>query len=196
RLGRWRRRDPGGHRHGPGAGAGAAARCRTPRAPSRHGRAPGAAARARVRARRARGPRSPARLSKPEVTTARLGLATITRSVVRGRWSTNHDRHAGSARRTGARRLFLRGQEATRTVALPRPGAQRVQDGARGHAGSEAGDAARREARGEMRGWIILIGTLLVGAALGIAATIYVPPRPDPYLHNDPPLPPQVAGAQ
>ena len=28
-----------------------------------------------------------------------------------------------------------------------------------------------------MRGWIILIGTLLVGAALGVAGTIYVPPR-------------------
>src|SRR5205807_8347891 len=36
-----------------------------------------------------------------------------------------------------------------------------------------------------MRGWIILIGTLLVGAALGIAATIYVPPRLDPYLPKD-----------
>src|SRR5262245_58560648 len=33
-----------------------------------------------------------------------------------------------------------------------------------------------------MRGWIILIVTLLVGAALGVAGTIYVPPRVDPYL--------------
>jgi hypothetical protein len=36
-----------------------------------------------------------------------------------------------------------------------------------------------------MRGWVILIGTLLVGAALGVAATIYVPPRLDPYLPKD-----------
>jgi len=36
-----------------------------------------------------------------------------------------------------------------------------------------------------MRGWIILIGTLLVGAALGVAGTIYVPPRVDPYLPKE-----------
>ena len=36
-----------------------------------------------------------------------------------------------------------------------------------------------------MRGWIILILTLLVGAALGVAATIYVPPRVDPYLPKE-----------
>ena len=35
-----------------------------------------------------------------------------------------------------------------------------------------------------MRGWIILILTLVVGAALGVAGTIYVPPRVDPYLPN------------
>ena len=35
-----------------------------------------------------------------------------------------------------------------------------------------------------MRGWIILIVTLLVGAALGVAGTVYVPPRVDPYLPN------------
>jgi len=35
-----------------------------------------------------------------------------------------------------------------------------------------------------MRGWVILIVTLLVGAALGVAATVYVPPRVDPYLPN------------
>ena len=33
-----------------------------------------------------------------------------------------------------------------------------------------------------MRGWIILIGTLVIGAALGVAGTVYVPPRIDPYL--------------
>src|SRR5262245_42684025 len=33
-----------------------------------------------------------------------------------------------------------------------------------------------------MRGWVILIVTLLVGVALGVAGTIYVPPRVDPYL--------------
>jgi len=36
-----------------------------------------------------------------------------------------------------------------------------------------------------MRGWIILMGILLVGAALGVAGTIYVPPRLDPYLPKD-----------
>ena len=36
-----------------------------------------------------------------------------------------------------------------------------------------------------MRGWIILIGTLLVGAALGVAGTVYVPPRVDPYLPKE-----------
>ena len=33
-----------------------------------------------------------------------------------------------------------------------------------------------------MRGWVILIGALLVGAALGIAGMVYVPPRVDPSL--------------
>src|SRR5262244_3828047 len=33
-----------------------------------------------------------------------------------------------------------------------------------------------------MRGWVVLIVTLLVGAALGVAATIYGPPAIDPYL--------------
>jgi hypothetical protein len=33
-----------------------------------------------------------------------------------------------------------------------------------------------------MKGWIVLIVTLLVGAALGVAGTVYVPPRLDPYL--------------
>jgi hypothetical protein len=33
-----------------------------------------------------------------------------------------------------------------------------------------------------MRGWIILIVTLLIGAAIGAAATIYGPPAIDPYL--------------
>jgi hypothetical protein len=32
-----------------------------------------------------------------------------------------------------------------------------------------------------MRGWVILVVTLLVGAALGVAATIYGPPAVDPY---------------
>jgi len=36
-----------------------------------------------------------------------------------------------------------------------------------------------------MRGWVILIMTLLVGAALGVAGTIYVPPRVDPYLPKE-----------
>lgn len=36
-----------------------------------------------------------------------------------------------------------------------------------------------------MRGWIILIVTLLVGAALGVAGTVYVPPRVDPYLPKE-----------
>jgi hypothetical protein len=36
-----------------------------------------------------------------------------------------------------------------------------------------------------MRGWIVLIVTLLVGAALGVAGTIYVPPRVDPYLPKE-----------
>jgi hypothetical protein len=33
-----------------------------------------------------------------------------------------------------------------------------------------------------MRGWLVLTVTLLVGAALGVAATIYGPPAVDPYL--------------
>ena len=33
-----------------------------------------------------------------------------------------------------------------------------------------------------MRGWMVWIVTLLVGFALGVAATIYVPPAIDPYL--------------
>jgi hypothetical protein len=36
-----------------------------------------------------------------------------------------------------------------------------------------------------MRGWIILIVTLLVGVALGVAGTIYVPPRLDPHLPRE-----------
>ena len=36
-----------------------------------------------------------------------------------------------------------------------------------------------------MRGWVILIVTLLVGAALGVAGTVYVPPRIDPYLPKE-----------
>ncbi|HYS18943.1 MAG TPA: hypothetical protein VET45_18620 [Candidatus Binatia bacterium] len=36
-----------------------------------------------------------------------------------------------------------------------------------------------------MRGWIILIVTLLVGAALGVAGTIYGPARVDPYLPRE-----------
>lgn len=36
-----------------------------------------------------------------------------------------------------------------------------------------------------MRGWVILIVTLLVGAALGIAGMVYVPPRVDPYLPKE-----------
>ena len=36
-----------------------------------------------------------------------------------------------------------------------------------------------------MRGWIILIVTLLVGAGLGVAGTIYVPPAVDPYLPKE-----------
>jgi hypothetical protein len=36
-----------------------------------------------------------------------------------------------------------------------------------------------------MRGWIILIATLLVGAALGVAGTVYLPPRVDPYLPKE-----------
>ena len=36
-----------------------------------------------------------------------------------------------------------------------------------------------------MRGWIVLIVTLLVGAALGVAGTIYLPERVDPYLPKD-----------
>ncbi len=36
-----------------------------------------------------------------------------------------------------------------------------------------------------MRGWIILIVTLLVGAGLGVAGTIYVPARVDPYLPKE-----------
>ena len=36
-----------------------------------------------------------------------------------------------------------------------------------------------------MRGWLTLIVTLLVGAALGIAATIYLPERVDPYLPKE-----------
>ncbi|PYN32948.1 MAG: hypothetical protein DME01_20055 [Candidatus Rokuibacteriota bacterium] len=36
-----------------------------------------------------------------------------------------------------------------------------------------------------MRGWIILIVTLLVGATLGVAGTVYVPPRLDPYLPKE-----------
>lgn len=36
-----------------------------------------------------------------------------------------------------------------------------------------------------MRGWIILIVTLLVGAALGVAGTVYVPPWLDPHLPKE-----------
>ena len=36
-----------------------------------------------------------------------------------------------------------------------------------------------------MRGWTILIVTLLVGAALGVAATVYVPGYVDPYLPKE-----------
>jgi len=36
-----------------------------------------------------------------------------------------------------------------------------------------------------MRGWIILIGTLVIGVALGVAGTVYVPPRVDPYLPKE-----------
>jgi hypothetical protein len=33
-----------------------------------------------------------------------------------------------------------------------------------------------------MRGWTFLIVTLLVGAGLGVAGTVYLPPMVDPYL--------------
>jgi hypothetical protein len=33
-----------------------------------------------------------------------------------------------------------------------------------------------------MRGWTILIVTLLVGAGLGVAGTVYLPPMVDPHL--------------
>jgi len=33
-----------------------------------------------------------------------------------------------------------------------------------------------------MRGWTILMVTLLVGAGLGVAGTVYLPPKVDPYL--------------
>lgn len=36
-----------------------------------------------------------------------------------------------------------------------------------------------------MRGWIVLIGTLLVGVVLGVAGTIYGPARIDPYLPKE-----------
>jgi hypothetical protein len=36
-----------------------------------------------------------------------------------------------------------------------------------------------------MRGWITLVATLLVGVALGVAGTVYVPPRLDPYLPKE-----------
>jgi TOBE domain len=36
-----------------------------------------------------------------------------------------------------------------------------------------------------MRGWVILIVTLLVGAGLGVAGTVYVPPHVDPYLPKE-----------
>ena len=36
-----------------------------------------------------------------------------------------------------------------------------------------------------MRGWIILIVALLVGAGLGAAGTVYGPPVVDPYLPKD-----------
>jgi hypothetical protein len=36
-----------------------------------------------------------------------------------------------------------------------------------------------------MRGWTISIVTLLVGAGLGAAGTVYVPPVVDPYLPNE-----------
>ena len=36
-----------------------------------------------------------------------------------------------------------------------------------------------------MRGWTILIVTLLVGALLGVAGMIYGPPIVDPYLPKE-----------
>lgn len=36
-----------------------------------------------------------------------------------------------------------------------------------------------------MRGWIILIVALLVGAGLGVAGTVYGPAAVDPYLPKD-----------
>ena len=36
-----------------------------------------------------------------------------------------------------------------------------------------------------MRGWIILLVTLLVGVGLGVAGTVYVPQAVDPYLPKD-----------
>ena len=36
-----------------------------------------------------------------------------------------------------------------------------------------------------MRGWTILIVTLLVGAGLGAAGTVYLPPMVDPYLPKE-----------
>jgi hypothetical protein len=36
-----------------------------------------------------------------------------------------------------------------------------------------------------VRGWSLLLVTLLVGAGLGVAATVYGPPIVDPYLPKD-----------
>jgi hypothetical protein len=36
-----------------------------------------------------------------------------------------------------------------------------------------------------MRGWATSVLTLLVGAGLGVAGTVYVPPVVDPYLPNE-----------
>ena len=36
-----------------------------------------------------------------------------------------------------------------------------------------------------MRGWTILIATLLVGAGLGAAGMVYLPPMVDPYLPKE-----------
>jgi hypothetical protein len=47
------------------------------------------------------------------------------------------------------------------------------------------GARATRRRHAHMRGWIILIVALLVGAGLGAAGTVYGPPVVDPYLPKD-----------
>ena len=97
----------------------------------------------------------------------------------------------------GRLRLFLREPKEdvrlepgeTYTVRARRP-ASRHECGRR--LGGVPGAAGPRRVRlrsadliASMRGWTLLIVTLLVGAGLGAAGTVYLPPMVDPYLPKE-----------